>query len=153
MDELQLAAALLQVCQGDSIRSVAKQYKVSRHYLTSRFECKPLKRTAQRHRQALSEVQEHWLVQWVLLQARLGWAPQHNRFKLFAQSIICQSGSSHTIGDRWYRRFFRRWPQLKTMLSRGMDFQRVNGATRENIEEFFSRLNQERIRDIPKEHT
>ena len=153
MDEVQLAAALHRICHGESIRSVAKRYRVSRHYLTCRFESKPIKRSAQKHRQALSEEQEFWLVQWVLLQARLGWAPQHNRFRLYAQSIISQSGNSHFIGKRWHVRFFKRWPQLKTTMSTGIDFHRINGASRDNIEEFFSRLTEDRLASIPPEHT
>ena len=128
---MQLAAALLQVTQGQLIRSVAKQYNVTRHWLTARFNCKPLKRHAQEHHQALTEEQERQLVAWVLLQGRLSWAPTHGRFRQFAESILNTFRSHCRLRKRWHHRFFKRLPQVKTLVSIGMDFQRLNGASRQ----------------------
>jgi hypothetical protein len=152
MDEVQLAEALRLVTAGMSYRAVAKQFNVSRDYLRARFQLKPLKRDAQKHRQHLSEEQEASLVSWALLQARLGWAPTHAQFRVFAQLVIGLSGGEDLIGDRWHRRLFRRWPQLKTLRATGMDYLRVNGASRENIQEFFSRLGSPELSAIPPEH-
>lgn len=89
----------------------------------------------------------------MLLQARLGWAPPHGRFRFFAESILRESGSAEPLGRRWHHRFFKRWPQVKTVMSTGIDYQRLNGASRTNIEEFFARLRDPQLASIPPEHT
>ena len=66
--------------------------------------------------------------------------------------MIVVSGGEKPIGDRWHRRLFKRWPQLKTLRSTGMDYLRLNGASRENIQEFFSRLKTPELSAIPLEH-
>ena len=54
MDVLQLAAVLSEVTDGASIRSISKQYHISRHYLTRRFNLLLVKARAQEHRQVLT---------------------------------------------------------------------------------------------------
>ena len=104
-------------------------------------------------RQSLSPSQEQQLVDWVLLQARLGWAPPHSRFRLFAQRIYRQSGGRTNLGKHWHHGFFRRHPEVKSVRSTGVDFLRVNGASRANIEEFFDRLDDPRLADVLLEDT
>ena len=153
MDVLQLAAALSEVTDGASIRSISKQYHISRHYLTRRFNLLPVKARAQEYRQVLTVELERELADWALTQSRLGWSPPHSRFRIYAQSLLEATGSDHRLGKRWHLRFFKRWPQLKTLRSRGMDFQRVNGACRENLEEFFARLALPRVEEVLLENT
>lgn len=83
----------------------------------------------------------------MLLQARLGWAPPHSRFHFFALTVHRQSGGEH-LGKHWYEAFFSRHPEIKLIRSMGIDFLRVNGATRANIEEFFDRLDDPGLAEV-----
>ena len=89
----------------------------------------------------------------MLLQARLGWAPPHSRFRFFAQRIYRQSGGENRLGKHWHDGFFRRHPEVKSVRSTGVDYLRVNGASRANIEEFFDRLNDPQLAEVLMENT
>ena len=133
MDPAQLEQALAEVTAGRSIRSTAKQYHVSKDYLRRRIEGTITRREFNAERQALAPSQEQHLVNWVLLQARLGWAPPHSRFRLFAIRIYRHSGGQKHLGKHWHLSFFRRHPEVKSIRSTGIDFLRINGASCANI--------------------
>ena len=72
MDSIQLKRALEAIADGQSIRETAKQYNVSKDYLRRRVAGQPTREESDKMKQSLSEYQEQQLVDWVLLQARLG---------------------------------------------------------------------------------
>lgn len=45
--------------------------------------------------------------------------------------------------------FLRRNPDVNAMRGKAITSERINGATTKNVKEFFARLTQEAIRDIP----
>ena len=98
LDDLALAAAIKQVLEGQSLRSVAGQYHVSRHTLNRRINGVAPKELAHSHRQSLSPTLEKGLADWILTQGRLGWAPPFSRFRWFAQRLLINSGHSGVIG-------------------------------------------------------
>ena len=153
LDDLALAAAIKQVTEGEPLRKVARQYHIPRSTLRRRIDGVSSKETAHSHRQSLSPTLEKGLVDWILTQARLGWAPPYSRFHWFAQRLFINSGQTGVIGKHWHTKFLKRWPQLKTMASTPLDFKRANGASIENIAEFFDRLDQGDAGIVPLEHT
>lgn len=136
MDPKQLEAALSEVAGGSSIRAVAKQYHVSKDNLRRRIKGTITRKEFNAERQSLSPAQEQQLVDWVLLQARLGWAPPYSRFRLFAQRIYHQSGGQKRLGKHQHLRFFARRPEVEAARATSIDSQRANGASRTNIVEF-----------------
>ena len=89
----------------------------------------------------------------MLLQARLGWAPPHSRFRLFAIRIYRHSGGQKHLGKHWHLSFFRRHPEVKSIRSTGIDFLRINGASRANTQEFFDRLDDPQLAEVLLEDT
>ena len=153
MEPDQLERALQDIAAGQSIRETARQYHISKDYLRRRLNGVDTRKEVNETRQSLSKSQEQQLVDWVLLQARLGWAPPHSRFRLFAQRIYIQSGGQNRLGKHWHVAFFRRHPEVKSIRSTGIDFLRVNGASRSNIDEFFDRLDHEELSKVLLEDT
>ena len=84
IDLEQLVVALDLIGAGMPIREAARQFYVSKDYLRRRLKGIPTREATNSSRQALSPALEQKLVDWVLLQARLSWAPPHSRFRLFA---------------------------------------------------------------------
>lgn len=146
--------ALNDVLKGTSIREAALTHGISRDSVRRRFLGLKFKAKAQEHRQRLSPTLESKLAEWVLTQARLGWAPPHNRFRLFAQALVKASGGDEIpLGKHWHLRFFKRWPEVKTMASTKMDFLRLNGASRDNLVEFFQRLELDLVANVSPANT
>ena len=153
MNKDQLVRALNLIAGGQSIRETARQFHVSKDWLWRRFNGVVTRTDFNSSRQVLSPELEKQLAEWVLLQARLGWAPPHSRFRLFAQTLVRASGSDHRLGKRWHKQFFKRNPSVKSVRSTGIDFLRVNGASAANINEFFDRLDHPRLAEVMAEDT
>ena len=100
MDPDQPIIALDLIGAGMPIREAARLFHVSKDYLRRRLEGIPTRKAFNTTRQVLSPDLERQLVDWVLLQARLGWVPPHSRFCLFAQTLVTASGSEHRLGRR-----------------------------------------------------
>lgn len=151
MDPAQLEQALAEITAGQSIRSTAKQYHITRDYLRRRIQGTITRKEFNKGRQSLAPSQEQYLVDWVLLQARLGWAPPYSRFRLFAICIYRHFRGQQHLGKHWHLGFFRRHLEVKSIRSTGVDFLRINGASRTNIVEFFDRLDYPMLTDVLKE--
>ena len=106
--ESALAAAVDQVLKGQSIRSVAEQYHVSRTTIKRRIDGVTPKELAHSHRERLSPTLEKGLADWILTQGRLDWAPPHSRFRWFAQRLLINSGHSGVVGKHWHTKFLKR---------------------------------------------
>lgn len=63
------------------------------------------------------------------------------------------SGSDHRLGKNWHKAFFKRNPSVKSVRSTGIDFLRLNGASRTNIDEFFDRLDHASLAKVMPEDT
>lgn len=88
--------------KGLSIRKAAIRHGTSRENLRRRILSIPIKSEAQKHRQRLSQTLKVALAAWVLTQARLGWAPPHSRFRIFARTLIkALTGHENPLGKRW----------------------------------------------------
>lgn len=106
MDSNQLDLALEELTAGKFIRATAKKFHVSKDYLRRRIKGTITRKEFKDERQSLSPNQEQQLVDWVLLQARVGWAPPHSRFRLYALRIYRQSGGQITLESIGMSHFF-----------------------------------------------
>ena len=138
---------------GLSVRAAAKRHAVSRSTLQRHLDGGQSIREAHMKQQNLSPRLEMELVRWVLTQTKLGFAPPHSRFRMYALRISRASGGPQTLGVHWVRRFLVRHPELKTIRSVRYDWKRANAACSTNIVEFFERLDDPLISAIPPEHT
>lgn len=145
--------ALEAVANGMSVRQAARTFNVSRYFLRGRIRGKPLRRDAQSRLQSLSPAQERFLVDWMLLQARLGWEAPHSRFSLFAQSLFAASGGQNPLGKDWHVRFFKRWPVAQSLNSPSTKIPRSIDSSWTNTLEFFDRLDHPLLASIPPSRT
>lgn len=151
--EKNLRAAARAHRNGLSVRAAAIRHGVSRTTLRRHMDGGISRREASQKRQNLSPTTERFLVRWVKLQTKLGYAPPHSRFRLFAMRLSQASGGPQTLGTHWVRRFLRRYPELKTLQSVRYDWRRSNAACSVNIVEFFDRLDDPLMSAIPPAHT
>jgi helix-turn-helix, Psq domain/Tc5 transposase DNA-binding domain len=143
-----LQRAIDATLSGTSVLKASQMYGVSRTTLQRRLQGKQPKKSAQANRQRLSPWQEERLVDWILAQGALGLPPTHAQIRLFAQRIINLAGNPQPLGKHWMEGFLARNPAVKTIRGKAMDNKRVNGATTENIQAFFQRLDHPKVKTI-----
>jgi len=143
-----LQRAIDATLSGTSARKASAIYGVAKSTLLDRLRGKQPKKIAQSRHQRLSPYQETRLVDWILAQGALGFPPTHAQIRLFAQRIINLAGDTQPLGRHWMDGFLARNPSVKTIRGKAMDNKRVNGATTENIQAFFHRLNHPTIKSI-----
>ena len=151
--ENKLRAAIRATKNGTSVRSAAKQHSIPRSTLQRHINGGQTIREAHEKQQNLSPRQEALLVRWVQTQTKLGYAPPHSRFTMYALRISRASGGPSTLGRHWVQRFLQRNPELKTLRSVRYDWRRANAACSTNIVEFFVRLDDPLMSAIPPAHT
>ena len=89
------------------------------------------------------------LVDWALVQGKLGLPPTHAQFCHIVQRILHTIGDHQPLGKHWIRNFLARNPSLKTVRSKPLVNTRVNGASPANTKHFFELLDQPAIQEIP----
>jgi hypothetical protein len=91
-------------------------------------------------------------VDWAIAKCKLGYAARVTYFKHFAKRLLIANGTPHRLGKRWYYRFLKRNTEVRTLKSTLIDYKRANGASTENINIFFDRLDDPVLAAIPPEH-
>lgn len=132
--------ALDDVEDGMSVQGAAEKNDIDRCYLRRRILGTPTALQSYQVRQTLSVTQEAYLVRWALDQAAIGYAAPLKQFKHFAMRLLALEGMPQKLGRRWYERFLRRHPEIRTSKSRLIEYKRYNGACKANIDIFFERL-------------
>jgi len=127
--------AIDEIGRGVSIRRAAKNWNIPYYTLRCRLQGTQTHQQAAELQQKLLPELETKLAKWILAQHDLGYPPTHQEIKVFVQRILERSGDSSTLGKRWIQRFLKRNPVIKVGRSRGIDIQRVNGASTERIRE------------------
>ncbi|KAK1245194.1 hypothetical protein MKX08_004823 [Trichoderma sp. CBMAI-0020] len=143
-----ILSAITDIENGISQRKAAARWGIPRSTLQERINGRVTRNKANEHRQRLSRYQETHLVQWILSQEALGFAPTHYQVKEFAARVIKAGGDDEPLGKAWIEGFLRRNPEVKTI----RDSCRVNGAGIKNIKDFFCHFEIPEIKDIPPEH-
>ena len=144
--------ALQDVKNGLSQRKAASRNGVPRQTLRDRIAGALPHSEAHKHHQKLSEAQEQYLRDWILVQGAIGFPPTHIQVREFAQRIARKNGYDEPIGRHWIKNFLARHKEIKTHRSRKIDTARFNGATTDRIKAFFQLLQLPAIKDIPKEN-
>lgn len=150
--KLRLIDALGAVYAGHSVRQAAELASVDRTTLRRRLQGVPSRDVTNEGFQALSKAQEDYLANWAITQGILGYSPRLSHFKHFAQRILSNNGVDQKLGNRWYRRFLARHPEVRSLRAQLTDYKRVNAATPENINLFFDRLDSPATHDILPEN-
>ena len=105
-----------------SLRSLAQEFGIPESTIHSRASGTQTRREASEWQQALSQIQEDRLTQWVLTQAALGTPPNHGQIRLFGnRTLETQGTSKRRLGKRWVDQFIQRNPVLKTQRTRRID--------------------------------
>ena len=135
------------VLAGRSLRYAAEASGVPRQTISNRILGRQTKSQTNESRQKLSSGLEKKVVDWILLQERLGYAPTHAQVRGICSRICRSTGEAEDLGKHWMEGFFKRNPEVKTKLGRRIDYQRLNGATPDTINSFFDIL--ETVSHVP----
>ncbi|KAJ3566248.1 hypothetical protein NPX13_g7210 [Xylaria arbuscula] len=138
--ENDVLAAVAAISNGVSLRKASREYGVPRTTLQDRIMGVRPKTIAYRDRQKLSVVQEDTLARWVTTQSSLGQHPDHQELRRYALEMLKAAGEPEQLGKRWVNRFLRRYPLIRVMRKRAIDFRRINGATPDVIRSWFQKL-------------
>src|SRR6266566_7179452 len=133
-----LTAVLNAVDRGDPIRRVARDYGIPRTTLQHRLTGRQPKTTMHTFQQKLSPIQESRLAEWIHIQDAFGFRPTHTQIRTFASRILLVGGSIAGVGKHWLEGFLRYNPHVRTLQTRRMDAARINGATTEVIQTWFT---------------
>ena len=125
--------AIEETIGGVSIRTTAKNWNIPHNTLRNRIKGSQTHRQAAESQQKLPPELETKLATWVIAQHDLGYPPSHQEIRIFVERILERSGDDSRVGQRWVQRFLKRNPVIKVGRSRGIDVQRINGASTENI--------------------
>jgi hypothetical protein len=150
-----MQAAITACSGGASIRSVATDHDIPFSTLRCRVNrgSQPKGQYEAECMQKLSKYQEDHLASWITIQERLGLPVSHAQMRDMANRVLTASGQSNTVGRHWLTKFLRRHPDLKTKRNRSMDSSRLNGASTEVIQQWFSqRMNIPEIKAILPQH-
>jgi hypothetical protein len=138
--QLRAVRALRDYNTGSSQRQAANNNYINRNYLRRRIQGVPTRESVNASFQTLFIAQESFLVNWAVIQGRLGYAPRVIYFQQFAERLLAIEGVPQQLGRCWYRRFLSRNPFVRTLRSKLLDYKRANGASIKNINIFFDRL-------------
>ncbi|GAP89887.1 putative transposase [Rosellinia necatrix] len=151
--EMHAKAAIRDVQLGMSVRGAALKWNVQRTYLQRRFQGIPTRKETNRSLQALSPYLENQLATWCIGQAKLGYAPSLTKLRMIAQRALAASSGPRTLGPTWHHQFLARNASVRSTRCHIVNYQRVNGATAQNIHVFFDRLDTEGVANIPPSRT
>ena len=90
---------------------------------------------------------------WIIAQHDLGYPLTHQEIRLFVERILERSGDDSRVGKRWVQRFLKRNPVIKVGRSRGIDVQRINGASTENIKAWWPYVKNPTVAAIDDDNT
>jgi hypothetical protein len=90
--QLRAVHALRDYNPGSSQRQAANNNHINRNYLRRRIQDVPTRESAKAFFQTLSTAQESLLVDWAVIQGRLGYAPRITYFQQFAERLFAIEG-------------------------------------------------------------
>ena len=86
----------------------------------------------------LTNDQELYLVNWIIELDRVKQAPSRVQVRKMVTKILNLEGDNISLGKNWVYRFLSRHPQIKGMTGKPLDKARVQAATTEAIDEFYT---------------
>ncbi|KAJ2898372.1 hypothetical protein MKZ38_003963 [Zalerion maritima] len=86
----------------------------------------------------LSKNQERQLVQWILRQESIGYAPSHSQVRACVLGLLEQQGVQNPdLGKNWVARFLGRYPEVKTKPGRRQEAARFDSFTPRAVKWYF----------------
>ena len=131
-----LAISALQSNQISSIRTAAALFEVPKTTLIRRLQGIPSRQDTIPIQRNLSPIDEEVLIQKILELDKQGHAPSVAKVKEFA-NIISKSRGGQGVGTNWTTKFIKRCPQLKTKMSKRLDYQRARCEDNQTITQWF----------------
>src|SRR5579862_6573636 len=124
-----------------SVAEASRQLGVSRTTLTRHLKGGKTRAQARERQQLLTAQEERALVDWISHAAGVGNPVPHSYIKEMAEEIRrTRVGQKlefiRPMGGKWTRAFMKRFPQLKTKLSKAIEAARVTDVTREQVLNF-----------------
>lgn len=120
------------------LRRAAAKHGVPRATLQDRLRgIRPLNERFQTN-QKLSSVKEDQLVDWVIRQDALGYAPSHSIVRGIVESILRGRGVIEPLGKNWMRGFIKRHPSIRTKMGRRMEAVRFDAFCPKAVNWFFN---------------
>lgn len=140
--ESDMQGAVEAVLEGVGQRKAALQWAVPRSSLRDRLLEKRSKAEYANDRQKVSKTCEDKVVEWIIKQEALGYAPSHHNVRYICTKLLqLQNRGEETpkLGKHWISGFLQRNPLVRTKIGRRLDYKRVNAACPDNINAFFNR--------------
>ena len=125
-----------------SLQEAAKEYGITKGWLTNCFNGKQTKRKAHQHEQVLDFAAEPVLVDWIKEMGRHGVPLHPSTVALHASAIL-----GKTIGKHWVSRFCMRHPELKARWTSGLEKCHAGALNPATVADFYEMLG-----DITKEY-
>jgi len=138
--ENMMEEALEAVKNGLSITKAAKEFDVPYSTLQGRIKGAVPKKEDAADRQLLTESQESWLANWILIQEQLGKAPTHHQIREVVSAMLRLAGITQTPGKCWVSNFFKRHPGIGTKQGKRLDLQRIKSVSPDRIKALFKVL-------------
>lgn len=99
---------------GISMRKSSKKHGVPLTTLSNRLRGTATRNEAQESQQRLTVEQEKKIVDWIVLQERLGCAPSHSAVRGIVERILKKKGDNQPLGKKWVQGFKKRHPEIQT---------------------------------------
>jgi hypothetical protein len=128
-----------------SIRAAADASGIPRSTLQDRMRGSTNSTAAHEFQQRLTQLQEEFLVDWILEEDRRFCPPTHPRLREMANRILRMNGDPTPVGRHWVSSFLRRNPRVGSILARKLDAARAQASTAEQIRAFLERFEATRI--------
>ena len=121
--------AIEAVKNGLSITKAAKEFDVPYSTLQGRIKGAVPKKEDAADRQLLTESQESWLANWILIQEQLGKAPTHHQIREVVSAMLRLAGITQTPGKCWVSNFFKRHPGIGAKQGKRLDLWRIKSVS------------------------
>lgn len=111
--EEDIANALSEQLNDDvPLRSVAAKYGIPAQTLSDRKKGSRPRNLSKESQQRLTSDQEKRVVDWILQQERLGYAPSHQALRTVVERLLKEKGDTNPLGQKWIKAFKKRHPSI-----------------------------------------
>ena len=120
-----------------SIRQAAQKNGIPYTTLNDRLKGIPSKEETIQTQRRLTEPQEKRLVEWIIKQESLGYAPTYSAVCSIAAALCKEVGDLDPIGKNWITGFKARNPAIRSKVGKRMEAAQFNGFTPKAVNWYF----------------